>query len=277
MNNKQTFHNITGAPASTFGVERAALSDRPVMASALFTAIPAAFGSGNIGRLAVNTVANRLLASGTAPRYVSATVTIDIDTDPNLIEATAMAMSDAAVQAEMEWGPIDTRIIETGPEGGIAISAFAFGSRIASVTSTLRCTHSGDKVIVTGPVGGTGAAIAGTAKGVEVLAPCDGIAMTDVMRAAFASDPSLHAAVYPTEGIVGALALLGAEATFDRKAVPVNPAVAAACRTMGLDPLAIATANAMLLVASPDKATALLEALHRYQGSAEASVIGTIV
>ena len=81
MNTKNIFRRYTAAPSSgTTAVEKPLLTDNPVVSSALVTTLSPVFGSGNIGRLAVNVVANRLLAAGADPRYIAATVTVDFDT-----------------------------------------------------------------------------------------------------------------------------------------------------------------------------------------------------
>ncbi|MCM1348260.1 MAG: hypothetical protein NC338_02510 [Firmicutes bacterium] len=276
MNRKDIFRKITGAGNSLRAVEKAALSNGAVLSSALVTTIPATFGTGNIGRLAVNTVANRLLAAGALPRYVSATVTVDIDTPPDIIEAVALGMRDAAVQAEMEWGTVESDIIPVGPANGIAISMFGVGTRITAVEGPMRCPQPGDAIIITGPVGATGAAIEGEKKGVEVIAPADGITMTDVMRAAFANTPRLSAALYPIHGIDESLDLVGVKATVNADKVPVLPAVKAACEVMNLNPLSLATADAMLLAVAPDRAQGLIDALQRYPGGEQAAVIGFV-
>ena len=54
-----------------------AMPQRLAVTSALFTDTPLTFGEGNIGRIAVNVTANKLLSQGATPRYIAATFTID--------------------------------------------------------------------------------------------------------------------------------------------------------------------------------------------------------
>ena len=278
MNTKNIFRRYTAAPSSgTTAVEKPLLTDNPVVSSALVTTLSPVFGSGNIGRLAVNVVANRLLDAGADPRYIAATVTVDFDTPIDIMESVAMGMRDAAVQTEMEWTQVETSVKPIGPATGLAISAFGIGSRMVRVTTGSRCPAPGMDIVVTGPIGATGAAVEGQRRGVEVITPCcDGTALTDVMRAVYAHTPSLPAVFFPYHGIRKALEDLGIQAEIDRKALPVCEPVAAACDIMGLDPLELLTADAMLLIVEPEKTEKLLEAVHRYDGGTQAACIGKV-
>lgn len=258
------------------GVEMSGLTDSPVFATALVTDILATFGSGNIGRLAVTIIANRLLAAGADPRYLNVTLTIDSDTADETIEAVALGLKDAAVDAEMEWGIAETAVKCPGPPTGIALSVFGTGQKIASVTSELICPRKGDSLIITGPVGATGAAIAGMGQGVEVLTRSDGTVLTDVMRAAYVQEPDISAVYYPLEGIKKALDNIGIEADIDAGAVPVDKPVSAACNVMGLSPLDLMTADAMLLAVSPGDASKVIEAVRRYKAGEVAAIIGKV-
>lgn len=276
MSELSIINSLLGASGADRAVEKPPLTDSPVMATALVSDIPAAFGSGNIGRLGVNIIANRLLAAGADPRYLGATLTIDADTPEDLIESVALGMRDAAVDAEMEWTAVEERIISSGPSTGINLSVFGIGQRMASVTSRFSCPRKGDRIIVTGPVGATGAAIEGSGRGVEVLTESDGMVLTDVMRAVYVHDPDLSAVYYPIYGIKRALATLGVEADIEIPSVPVDEVVAGACDIMGLDPLDLMTAGVMLLTVSPADSAGVLEAVRRYDGGTRAAVIGTV-
>lgn len=265
--------NVPSYPAA---VGKSPLCDRPVMTSILLDNVPAAFGSGNIGRLAVNIVANQLLAAGADPRYLSGTITIDIDTPPELIEEVADAMHDAAVQAQMEWATANAALKPSGPATGVAIALFGVGSHIFHVTLESNCPRKGDAIIVTGPVGATGAAIRGVNAGVEIISDCDGWPLTDVMRAVNDRSFNPTAVYFPAKGINQAFKELGIETEIDRKAVPVDGAVASACEIMGLDPLDLATTSAMLICVAPEDAEALVEAIRRNDGGNRAAIIGTV-
>ena len=62
----------------------------------------------------------------------------------------------------------------------------------------------------------------------------------------------------------------------EEDAIPVDPAVAAACDLLGLDPLYSACEGRMLAVVSPGQADAVLDALHQTSGGEHAAMIGRV-
>ncbi len=276
MNDIDLTSILTHASTSSRGVAKPYLPESPVFASALLTTLPATFGTGNIGRLGVNVVANRLLAAGAEPRYLSATVTIDLDTPQEIIREVALGMRDAAVEAEMEWTTVERAILPVGPANGVSISIFGVGCRMVNVTSRFDCVHPGDALIITGPVGTTGAAVAGVRHGIKLPTQSDGSVLTDVMRSVYVHAPDVPAVYFPFQGLNPALKLLGINAEIDRKKIPCDEAVREACETMGLDPLDLAGADAMLLAVSDKDAERVLEAVRRYRAGSSAAIVGRV-
>ena len=62
----------------------------------------------------------------------------------------------------------------------------------------------------------------------------------------------------------------------DETAIPVDPAVEAACDMLGLDPLYCACEGRMLAVCAPDRADTILEAIRQIPGGENAARIGTV-
>ena len=60
------------------------------------------------------------------------------------------------------------------------------------------------------------------------------------------------------------------------QALPVDPAVEAACDLLGLDPLYCACEGRMLLITSPEKTDAILDAIHSLPGGEQAAQIGSV-
>ena len=276
MNPHNLFVSIIGADNAVCAIEKAPVDGIPVIATAMLAETSAVFGSGNIGRLAVNIVANRLLSAGAEPRYISATATIDIDTDVNVVKEVAEGMRDAAVDAEMEWASVEAVAKQSGPVKGIALSAFGVGRKMINVTSRFDCPRSGDVIITTGPVAATGAAVEGYRRGIDVLTLSDGTVLIDVMRAVYVQAPNLSGVIYPIRGIRSALNELGVEAEIDSDKVPVTDVVASACSQLGIDPLDTATADAMLLTVAPADASRVIEAVRRYPAGRYAAAIGHV-
>jgi len=62
----------------------------------------------------------------------------------------------------------------------------------------------------------------------------------------------------------------------DETALPINPAVAAACEFLGLDALYVANEGKLLAIVAPDDADAALAALRAHPLGARAARIGTV-
>jgi hydrogenase expression/formation protein HypE len=62
----------------------------------------------------------------------------------------------------------------------------------------------------------------------------------------------------------------------DEPALPVRPAVAAACELLGIDPLYVANEGKLIAVVAPEECEAALAALRDHPYGAEAARIGEI-
>lgn len=81
-------------------------------ATVVFPRNPLVTGGCSLGTLAVSVAANRLLATGATPRYISATFTIDIDTPSAALRALHCLGQRAAVDAETEWLGCSTEFVD---------------------------------------------------------------------------------------------------------------------------------------------------------------------
>lgn len=228
--------------------------------------LPTEFIGGNIGRVAVNIAANRLLAAGAVPRYASAGVTIDTDTPVNTLNAMAYAMQRAAVEAEMEWAACNSGFTPSGPNTGVALSLFALGQSHPDFSTSLSGVCPGDALIVTAPVGTLGIAIEATRRGDSLtLDHTDGEPMLDAINELFNVDPEIHYMTLLERGLNMALSTLSAdrEINLDRSAIPVRPEIVEAAARMGLDPLDAHSSSAILIAVSASTAAQALAALRR--------------
>lgn len=277
MTENHLFQIITGSKVAAPAVVKPSISGPAVFSTVVSTSCLPLFGTGNMGRLAVNTVANRLLAAGAEPRYLSGSVVVDMDTLPSVISTVAEGMYDASVEAEMEWCTLESCIIPDGPSKGIAITLTGVGTPMTDVGEMPHCPRSGDAVILTGPIGGAGAAMAGMERGLLLEDPCDGIPLIEVMRAAFIHIADITSVHYPNNGLAATLSANGIKTKIDRNLLPVKPSVKAACATMGLDPAALISANAMLITARPNRAREIVKAVKRYRGGEAAAIVGEVL
>lgn len=256
-----------------------ALAGPLAFTTAQFTLVPPTFGDGNLGRAAVNIVANRLLAMGATPRYLNTSFVIDDDTPVDQINVVADGVRDAAVQAEMEWKTNATRFLTSGPDYGIALAVVGVGEMPPEANLGPQCVHSGDNVILTGPVGAFGTAVQAQLLGLTTVIADDGCSLGDAVNSLLRIDSGLRMMMLPEHGFneaIKRLAAQGVAVNIDKDAIIVSPAVQAACSIMNMDPLSMPCAGSMIVIVSADRTKEALDALRRSAHATQASVIGTV-
>lgn len=241
--------------------------------------VPPTFGEANIGRAAINIVANRLLAAGAMPRYVAASLFIDTDTPIGLINIVADGLQTAAVDAEMDWTARSASFSPEGPRHGIALSVYATGQLAPDYSVSATCLKPGDAIIVTSPVGTFGTAVEAAIRRMELVDNADGYALLDAISELRRVVPDVHYMTLAEKGIDDAVESLSrkADIVVNREDIPVDEPVRTLCGMMELDPLKMACATAVIIVvADADKETAV-KALRRSPFCSRAAVIGKVV
>lgn len=241
--------------------------------------VPPTFGEANIGRAAINIVANRLLAAGATPRYVAASLFIDTDTPIGLINIVADGLQTAAVDAEMDWTARRASFSSDGPRHGIALSVYATGQLAPDYSVSATCLKPGDAIIVTSPVGTFGTAVEAAIRRIAVIDNADGYALLDAISELRRVVPDVHYMSLAEKGIDSTIESLGRKANIvvKREDIPVDETVRSLCGMIGLDPLKMACATAVVIVVSDADKDKALEALRRSPCTGRATVIGRVV
>ena len=253
--------------------------------SHIYDNIPMSWDGGDLGQLAVDDIANRILRRGATPRYFSANLFIDEDTDVAALHRMRESMRQALTQAEMECVNIHTSVLQSGPRFGVAMSCFGVGVLPPDLNVGASCIEPDDIVIVTGNVGAHGLAV-GIASGV-LPKPEEPIVDTpaslgDIVHSLLRDAPGLRALVLPmrADGLMGALKRAAKRSytavNIDRNLVPVDVAVRDYCALNGLDPLLQPTAGVMVAIVPRSQVKAALGSIQRSAYGANAAAIGTI-
>jgi hydrogenase expression/formation protein HypE len=141
----------------------------------------------------------------------------------------------------------------------------------------------GDAVIVSGTIADHGMAVM-LARGdlmLESDIASDSAPLYDLMERLSAAAPSTRWLRDATRGGVGTVCNELARdsnltVVLDETALPVRPAVAAACELLGIDPLYVANEGKFIAVVAPDEAAAALTALRGHHLGVDAVQIGEI-
>ncbi len=245
---------------------------------------PLFFPGGDIGSLAVNGTVNDLAVGGAVPLYLTCAVIIEEGFSVDLLRRVVLSMKNAANLAGVRIVTGDTKVVGRGSADKLFINTSGVGVIPRGVDLGAARAQPGDQILVNGPIGDHGAAIA-LARGQFALAAeiqTDCQPLSDLVRAMLAVCPDLHCLRDATRG--GLAAVLGefAEASgvgirIDERAIPVRTAVRALCELLGLDSLYLANEGKLVAVAPKGTANALLAAMRAHPAGADAAIIGEVV
>lgn len=246
-----------------------------------FVVTPWRFPGGDIGKLAVCGTVNDVCMAGGQPKYLSLSFIIEEGFSMENFKTIVDSIATTAQLAGVQIVTGDTKVVERGKGDGIYINTSGVGpQRAAGLSRKAICP--GDAVLVSGSVGCHGAAVL-MARGEipfagELLSDCRPLHQ---LSAAALEAGGVRILRDPTRGGVATTLnefVEGSALTIELEedAIPVDPAVAAACDLLGLDPLYSACEGRMLAIVSPGQADAVLDALHQTSGGEHAAMIGRV-
>ncbi len=245
---------------------------------------PLRFPGGSIGELAVNGTVNDLAVSGARAHALMATLIVEAGLPSDVLRAEIETMADAAARAGVPIVGGDTKVVEHGMADGLYVTTFGIG--IVDQRASLGPDRivSGDRVLLTGPIGDHGITI--------LLARGDLDFETDLRSDTRPLWPFVNALLEacgsglrwmrdPTRGgVATALNELvrGSQhaIAISEDRVPLRDEVRGACELLGLDPLHIANEGQMLALVAENVAEAALAALRALPGGEQAACIGEV-
>ena len=255
------------------------------MTTDAFVVTPICFPGGSIGELAVNGTVNDLAVSGARPLAITASFILEEGVTADVVRAEAAAMAAAAAAAGVSVVAGDTKVVERGKADQMYVTTTGIGVLDARAQLDATTVRPGDRVIVSGPIGDHGVAIMLARGGLEIEA--DVISDTaPVWPAVDALLDACGASVrWMRDATRGGVATvlnelaLAAEVgiVLDEHAVPVQPAVGAACELLGIDPLYVANEGRFVAVVAADAVDAALAAMRSVTVGDGAAVVGDVV
>ncbi len=249
-----------------------------------FVVKPLRFPGGSIGELAINGTVNDLAVSGARAEAIVVTFVLEAGLPTDILEAEVRAMGQAAEDAGVRIAGGDTKVVEHGKADNMYITTTGIGRLLPGVTISPQSVQSGDKVLLSGPIGDHGITI--------LLARGDLDLEADLRSDTRSVFPLVQALVHqagagvrwmrdPTRGgVATSLNELARDSglgivLFEEK-LPVRDSVRGACELLGLDPLHIANEGQFLTIVSSDHAESALQALHATPGGEKAVMIGEV-
>jgi hydrogenase expression/formation protein HypE len=268
--------------AATFDIN--GTGQRMAFTTDTYVVSPIFFPGGDIGKLAVHGTINDLAMAGAEPLYLSAGFILEEGFPIADLRRIVASMAQAASEAGIAIVTGDTKVVQRGKADGLFINTAGVGIVRAGWSPGQTRLQSGDKVLLSGPVGDHGIAImlARESLDIETDVQSDTAPLHTLVAALLtAAGDGVHCLKDPTRGGV-ATALnemaLGSEVAIalDEHAIPVHPEVRGACEILGLDPLTIANEGKLLAIVAPEKVEAALAAMRAHPLGQEAALIGSV-
>ena len=259
-------------------------NDKLVFSTDSFVVSPWRFPGGDIGKLSVCGTVNDVCMAGGIPKYLSLSFIIEEGFSFQDFRDIVSSVAEEARACGVSIVTGDTKVVDAGKGDGIYINTAGIGFQRADLPGK-ESIRPGDAVLVSGTLGCHGAAVMMARSGlVAENSPLrsDCAPLHEISAAALdAAGPDIRVLRDPTRGGVATTLNEFTEGTpfsieLDGSALPVDPAVEAACDMLGLDPLYCACEGRMLIICSTDSADHILAAVRTFPGGKNAARIGTV-
>ncbi|UFZ07633.1 hydrogenase expression/formation protein HypE [Bradyrhizobium ontarionense] len=282
------FHEAFGNGWLARGNDQSAFdvaAGRMVMTTDGYVVSPLFFPGGDIGSLAVHGTVNDIAMAGARPLYLSASFIIEEGFRFADLKRIADSMGEAARAAGVPIITGDTKVVERGKADGVFISTAGVGVLPDGLDLSADKARPGDRVLLSGSLGDHGVAIMSKRQNLtfdtEIVSDSASLhgLVADMVAA---GGHGLRLMRDPTRGGLAATMNEIAQQSnlgfrLQEDAIPVKPAVAAACELLGLDPLNVANEGKLIAVVSPDVAGAVLAAMKAHPLGRDAADIGEAV
>ncbi len=245
---------------------------------------PLFFPGGSIGHLAVHGTINDVAMCGAMPVGLSAAFILEEGLPMETLERVVADMRDAANAAGVPIVTGDTKVVGRGSCDGMYITTAGIGIVPDGVHLDGGRICAGDAVILSGPVGNHGVAVASQRRGMVFETPVlsDTAALHRLVAAMLDASGGIHAMRDPTRGGLAATlnelavqARVGVEVEED--AIAIDAGVRTACAIFGFDPLQLACEGALIAFVAPGDADAVLQAMRSRPEGASAAIIGHVL
>ena len=254
-----------------------------VMATDCHVVSPLFFPGGDIGCLSVHGTINDVAMMGAQPLWLAAGFILEEGFKLADLARIVQSMAAAAKEAGVPIVTGDTKVVERGKGDGVFITTTGVGVVAPGMELSGNRARPGDVILVSGTLGDHGMAIMAERENMGFESPIvsDTAALHGLIAAMRASGADLHVLRDPTRG--GLATTLneiagqsGVGMMLQEKALPVQPAVNAACEFLGLDPLYVANEGKLVAICAANDAEKLLAAMRAHPLGVNAAIVGAV-
>jgi hydrogenase expression/formation protein HypE len=244
---------------------------------------PIFFPGGDIGKLAVCGTVNDLAMAGAKPLYLSLSFIIEEGLPQSQLKKIVQSIQRVTQEAGVRIVTGDTKVVHRGSADRLFINTAGVGMVPEGVDISGSNAKSGDKVLLSGPIGDHGIAVLSQREGLSFSTrlESDCAPLNHLVAEMLKASPDIHCLRDPTRGgLATTLNELAKQSkagiTVDEEKVPMREEVLAACEMLGLDPLYIANEGKVVVIVPAEDADTVLEAMRRNHYGKDASLIGEV-
>ncbi|MCX7059114.1 MAG: hydrogenase expression/formation protein HypE [Pseudomonadota bacterium] len=256
---------------------------RLVMATDSHVVSPLFFPGGDIGSLSVHGTINDVAMAGGRPLYLAAGFILEEGFPLAELRRIVLSMAAAAKAAGVPIVTGDTKVVEQGKGDGVYITTTGVGVVPDGIVLDGSAAREGDAIFVSGSIGDHGVAIMSKRENLEfdteILS--DSAALHGLVETLLSACPRIRVLRDPTRG--GLATTLneiarqsGVGMMLEESAIPLKPAVAAACELLGLDPLYVANEGKLIAIVPAEDAALLHATLLAHPQGRDAALIGRV-
>jgi len=279
----KAFANSALAPLEDAAEIRAG-KERIAFTTDSYVVDPIQFPGADIGRISVCGTVNDLAVKGAVPLALSAGFIIEEGFPVALLGGIVSSMRSAAREAGVHIVTGDTKVVEKGKADKLFINTSGVGLLSAGSKFSSSSIRPGDAVILSGRLADHGVAVmnARNRLGFSGGIKSDAAPLNAMIARALKASSRIRAMRDITRGGLGtvlneAAAACGAAIEIYETDIPVKPAVAGACRMLGLDPLYVANEGKAVFFAAAGDAPKIVSALRAGKYGREACIIGRVL
>jgi len=244
---------------------------------------PLFFPGGDIGRLAICGTVNDLAMIGATPTALTCGFVLEEGLSFEILQRVVASMNEAAREAGIYIAAGDTKVVQKGGADKLFINTSGIGKIPDGVNISGANAQEGDVVIVSGTIGDHGIAVLSAREnlGFETELESD-VAPLNHLIQAMINAGEIHVLRDPTRGGLGTSLVEISEQSkvtieINEPALPVKPAVKAACEMLGFDPLYIANEGKLVAFVKESDADKVLEVMKQTKYGEDAFILGRVI
>ena len=244
---------------------------------------PLFFPGGDIGRLAICGTVNDLVMVGAVPVALTCGFVIEEGLSFDILQRVVKSMREAAREAGVYIAAGDTKVVQKGSADKLFINTSGIGKIADGINISGANAQEGDVIIVSGTIGDHGIAVLSAREGLgfETTLESDTAPLNQLVQAMINAG-EIHVLRDPTRGglatsLVEITGQSNVTIEIDEQALPVKPAVKAACEMLGFDPLYVANEGKLVAFLKEADAEKVLDVMKKAKYGQDTAIIGKVI